>query len=284
MNLLSNLSLKTKSYVEKTVQLCKENDVDLVSLIVFGSIVKGNFLEDVSDVDMILIIADETPKKSVRKLRKDMMKLEFNYGFRKTSQAFFDIVFKTAEHITGMFISHFICYRKDFLDAKFTKVFNVNPALAFLLAPKTIVWASTITSAQTIIGKNLLKIVPLPPVNKKDVLKSNVMNSFLSLAACLAYPFHPDATKFAMEALKWSLLTCYFCYKKKSSTIEDIIKFFQDHSFNDPLFQEMLSLREKYKKSFLFTVKSGRIVRRLHRMTIKENQFPIIITKHAITK
>lgn len=277
MNLLSNLPPKTKAYIEKTVQLCIENDVVLVSLIVFGSHVKGDFLEDFSDVDMILVIADETSKKTMRKLRKDLLKLEFSYRFRMRSKSFFDIVFKAAEHITGMFISHFICYRKEFLTAKFTKVFNVNPVLAFLLAPTNIVWASTMTSAQTIVGKNLLKIVPMPPITKKDVLKSNVMNSFLSLAACLAYPFHPDATKFAMEALKWSLLTCYFCYKKKSRTIADIIKFFQDHSFNDPLFQEMLSLREKYKKSFLFTAKSSRVVRRLHRMTIKENQFPIII-------
>lgn len=279
MILLSNLSLKTKSYIEKTVQLCKENDVDLVSLIVFGSILKGGLLEDVSDVDMILVIADETPKKTMRKLRKDLIKLEFSYGFRKKSKSIMDIVFKTAEHITGMFISHFICYRKDFLSAKFTKVFNVNPLLAYLLAPKNIVWASSITAAQTIFGKNLLNIVPLPPITKKDVLKSKAMNTFLSLAACLTYPFHPDATKFAMEAIKWSLLTCYFCYMKKSSPIKETIMFFQNHSFNDPLFQEMLSLREKYKKSFLFTVKSGRIVRRLHHMTIKENQFPIIIAK-----
>ncbi len=277
MNLLSNLSQKTKTYIEKTVQLCTENNVDLVSLIVFGSILKGGFLDEVSDVDMILVIADETPKKTMRKLRKDLMKLEFSYGFRKKSKSIMDVVFKTAEHITGMFISHFMCYRKEFVAAKFTKVFNVNPVLAFLLAPTNIVWASTMASAQTIVGKNLLKIVPLPPITKKDVLKSNIMNSFLSLAACFAYPFHPDATKFAMEALKWSLLTCYFCYEKKTSSIEDIIKYFQDHSFNDPLFEEMLSLREKYKKSFLFTAKSGRVMRCLHRMTIKENQFPIII-------
>lgn len=277
MNLLSYLPPKSKAYIEKTVQLCEENDVYLVSMIVFGSIVKGGFLEDVSDVDMILVIADETPKKTMRKLRKDLTKLEFSYRFRKKSKSIIDIVFKTAEHITGMFISHFICYRKDFLAAKFSKVFNVNPFLAFLLAPTNIVWASAITSAQTIVGKDLLNIVHLPSITKRDILKSKAMNSFLCFAACLAYPFHPDATKFAMEALKWSLLTCYFCYKKKSSTIEDTIKFFQDHSFNDPLFHEMLSLREKYKNSFLFTVRSGRVVKRLHRMTIKENQFPIII-------
>ena len=53
-----DLSPSVHSYLDAIVQTCTGNGWKLVSIILFGSAAKGGFTQQVSDVDLIVVLAD----------------------------------------------------------------------------------------------------------------------------------------------------------------------------------------------------------------------------------
>ncbi|MCK5141272.1 MAG: nucleotidyltransferase domain-containing protein, partial [Candidatus Heimdallarchaeota archaeon] len=154
IDLLEKLSPKARNYIGESISIIVENKIDLLSLIIFGSAIKGEYQPDLSDVDLIFVIHDKTSKKDKARIIKELTKLEYKHTFRKKIGSFVDTVYKRVEDMTGMYISRFVCYRKEFLAAKFARVFNLNLFLCKLFAPTDIVWASVVKSATTIWGEN----------------------------------------------------------------------------------------------------------------------------------
>ncbi len=274
VDLLNNLTPKARNYIGESIGLFLKNKIDLLSVIIFGSAIRGEYQQDLSDVDMIFVINDDTAKKVKNKIGKELNELEYKHTFRKRNASIVDAVYKLAEDMTGMYISHFVCYRKDFLDAKFSRVFNLNLFLCKIFAPTDVVWASVIKSAKTLWGENLLDKASLSEVTRHQIRKSRWMNLVLCVGALLTYPLHSDATKYAMEAVKWSLQTCYFSYTLKPASTEEAVSFFNQNNYRNPIFKELLELRRNYQKSLSFVRKSFRAVIYLHKKTLKENELP----------
>lgn len=275
MELPSTLPKKPTQYLQEIINIAKENEIDLESIVVFGSVAKGGYQEDISDVDTIVVLSDEATKKQKRFLNKRLKELEFEFGFRKKNKSPIDFIYRIAERITGMFISHFECFKTDFLNGDFVKVFNVNPVLATIIAPQKIVWASVVTSSITVWGNDLLEDVKIRKITKFELRKSRFMNSFLCFAAMLTYPFHINATKFAMESLKWTIQSTYFCYTKKSSATDIVIEYFKEDEEFQSILEEMIELRKTYRKSFSFIYRSLVGLRKIHKKALKTISFPI---------
>ncbi|MCK5140912.1 MAG: hypothetical protein KAQ70_01855, partial [Candidatus Heimdallarchaeota archaeon] len=96
----------------------------------------------------------------------------------------------------------------------------------------------------------------------------------LCTAALLTYMLHPDATKYAMEAVKWSLQTCYFSYTLEPTSTARAVHHFMQNGYNNPLLVDLIELRKFYKPSFKFVKQSLKVIRELHNKTLRENQFP----------
>ena len=107
------------------------------------------------------MVNDFTDKKKFKKIDKKLKNLEFQYQFTKKRSSIIDFLYKIAQSLTGMFVSHFICYKHELLAGVFSKVFDVNNFLSKLIAPENIVWASVINSAKTIYGAELLDLVSI---------------------------------------------------------------------------------------------------------------------------
>lgn len=274
VDLLNNLTQKARNYIGEAISLFLKNKIDLLSLIIFGSAIRGEYQQDLSDVDMIFVINDDTSRKIKSKISKELNELEYKHIFRKKKASIVDAVYKRAEDMTGMYISHFVCYRKDFLAAEFSKIFNLNLFLCKIFAPTDVVWANVIKSAKTLWGENLLDRSSLSEITRHQIRKSRWMNLVLCIGALLTYPFHSDATKYAMEAVKWSLQTCYFSYTLKPASTEEAVAFFNQNSNRKPIFENLLDLRRNYQKSLSFVIKSFRAVAYLHNKTLKENELP----------
>jgi len=56
--------------------------------------------------------------------------------------------------------------------------------------------------------------------------RSDLLSDALALLSVAAYPALPDATRYAMGALKHSLHSCYFCYHLKTAPIHQEVEFF----------------------------------------------------------
>ncbi len=274
IDLLENLAPRARNYIGESIGVILKNKIDLLSLIIFGSAVRGEYQPDLSDVDIIFVINDNTSKKDKTRIKRELTKLEYKHTFRKKISSIVDTVYKRAEDMTGMYVSHFVCYRKEFLAAKFSKVFNINLLLCKLLAPTDVVWASVVKSATTLWGENLLDKASLAEVSKSQIKKSKVMNLVLCTASLATYILHPDSTKYAMEAVKWSLQTCYFSYTLEPATTAKAVQFFLQKNYDNPLLDELLNLRKNYKRSSRFILKSFKVVSGLHKKTLRENVFP----------
>src|SRR6266511_3677035 len=75
------LPLRVQTYLHAVVQTCAQIGYSLVSVVLFGSVTKGGF-SSVSDVDLIIVLADDTTQDDKRRLREEIARLETIHGFR----------------------------------------------------------------------------------------------------------------------------------------------------------------------------------------------------------
>ena len=69
-----DLPIEIENKVEKLITLC--NKYNVIKLFVFGSIVKGNFHPETSDIDLIVELEDLPPSEKGEKLMKLWSELE----------------------------------------------------------------------------------------------------------------------------------------------------------------------------------------------------------------
>jgi predicted nucleotidyltransferase len=195
-------------YINSVKTLVERFKSEIVSIILFGSLVNEQSKQSSStDVDILVIVSDSCSKIEFNKIKHFLFQLEnlFFSRYRKNESTFFSIGLQSA---TGMFMNIFICRFSDFKKRKFHRVFNVNPIVATLLAPQNSVWISLLKRHQIIYGRSVFKDwVTSPRISSSDLIKSFIMNSLLSLGALVFFPIHKQVIKFSMEAMKWSLFT-----------------------------------------------------------------------------
>lgn len=129
-------------------------------------------------------------------------------------------------------------------------------------------------SGVTVWGEPLLDAVPLPPIRRLDVGKSFFGLFGQVLFAAAWYPLLPDATKYAMDALKRSVHHCYFCHHARPAPLPEEVAFLAARDGPSPALARLLELRRAYRPSFRFVVGCLPALARLHLGTARRARFP----------
>jgi predicted nucleotidyltransferase len=274
----ADLPVKVRDYIDELLKIANERSPDIVSISVFGSVAKGGFSPSVSDVDLIVALADEVPQKTKGLISSNLAALELKHRLREYPKSKTEIVYSQIDRMAGQFKSHFVCYERELLSGNSAAVFGWHP-LAESFFSTRIGFANIITSAKTIWGKDLLNQVHIPPIRKWHLTNNCLSFLTLNAIAFLTFPILPNATKYSMSVLKWMLHNCHFCYTLKAATIEEGVEFFRTKLENNRALVELLSLRREYQPSLKFVKECFRMLVHLYVVTVRENKFPIKIER-----
>jgi hypothetical protein len=270
------MASRVQEYLDGVAQLHPGGVTSLVSVILFGSAACGGFSES-SDVDLIVVIPDQTSPEDRRLLRSAVINLEIRHGLRSLETPPRNLLEMFAERAAGHGHSCFLCTRDDLVSGDVAAVFGLRGAEEMFL--ERTFFASVIVSARTAWGEDLLKLVPLPSLRRLDVLKSLFRFTALVLMSIVAFPVLSDATRYAMSALKHSLHSCYFRYHIKTSRLDDEVVFFNAILGPDRTLLDLLNQRKKYRRSFAFVLRCVPTLYRLHLRTLRDNRFPRAVVR-----
>jgi predicted nucleotidyltransferase len=268
---------RTADYIHEVIQLAHARCPAIVNISIFGSVAKGGFSQTVSDVDLIVVLADEAPQQMKRIISDDLAALELKHGLRTHPNSKLERVYTTVDRIASQFKSYFVCYKRDLLSGNTAAVFDVNPLIGSLVLSTHIGFAGIVKSSKVIWGEDFRYQIHIPALTKAHLVKNCAAFLLLNACALMGYPFLPNATRYSMSALKWMLHTCYFCYTLESATIEEEIDFFRTKLGERKPFSELLSLRQEYRSSFAFIRRCFSALSRLYVVTARDNEFPITV-------
>jgi hypothetical protein len=268
----AQLPARVQTYIEALVRTCTQDRAPLVSVVLFGSAAKGGFAGDVSDVDLIIVVPDAASRALRRRLGDDVARLEISHGLRSATTQSRGGFRARVERAAGHGFSCFVCTRSDLISGDVARVLDLRPLeMPFV---DRIIFASIIASAVTVWGEDLLPRVPVPPVRRIDVFKALFGFSSQVFLSAMTFPVLPDATKYAMGALKHSLHSCYFCYQGQTAALEEEVDFFRRRLGASQTLVDLLALRGEYRRSFAFVIRCLPALARLHLRTARENRFP----------
>jgi hypothetical protein len=205
--------------------------------------------------------------------------LEIAHGLRLPESRRKNSLEKFAEHAGGHGHSCFFCTRSDLISGDVARVFSLRAAEEVFL--ERMFFASVIVSAITIWGEDLLALVPLAPLRRLDVLKAFYRLTGMVMFSAAAYPLLPDATQYAMGALKHSLHSCYFCSHLRNAPLAEEVAFFNARRGEGGTLADLLNQRQQYHPSFSFVVRCVPTLFRLYLQTARENRFPRAVTRET---
>lgn len=260
-----------EAYVDALVRMCALIEQPLVSLILFGSAASGGFSSASSDVDLVIVVPDHATPDHKRRLRAEVVRLEIAHGLRPAQPK--GLLRARIERAVGHLFSCFICTRGDLISGDVVRILGLQRWEGVFV--DRIVLASIIASAVTVRGEDLLPAILVPPVRRFDVFKALFGFSCQIVLILETFPFLPDATKYAMGVLKHSVHSCFFCYHRRTGTLEEEVDFFDRRLSGSQILGELLSLRRQYRKSFGFVIRCLPTLVRLHRRAARDNRFAV---------
>ena len=265
---LQRLPPRVQTYLDDLVRTCARIEQPLVSMILFGSAASGGF-SNVSDVDLIIVVPDETTSDGRCKLRAEVARLEIAHGFRTPRHA--GALQARIERAVGYLVSCFICTRDDLISGDVARILALRPWEAPFV--DRIVLASIVATAVTVWGEDLLPRVLVPTVRRLDVFKAFFGFCSQIVLIVQTFPVLPDATKYAMGTLKHSLHSCFFCYHRRTEDLETEVEFFDRRLGGSRALGELMLLRRQYQKSFGFVIRCLPTLARIHFQTARDNDF-----------
>lgn len=273
----AQLPARVQTYIEALVRTCAQDRAPLVSVVLFGSAAKGGFSEDVSDVDLIIVVPDDASRVIKRRLREDVARLETFHGLRPATTRSPGGLRARIERAVGHGFSCFVCTRNDLISGDVARVLDLRPLETPFV--DRIIFAAIVASAVTVWGEDLLPQVQVPSVRRLDVFKALFGFSSQVLLSAVTFPVLPDATKYAMGTLKHSLHSCYFCYHGRTAALEEEVDFFRRRLGASQTLVDLLALRGEYRRSFAFVIGCLAALVRLHLRTARDNQFPLAVVR-----
>lgn len=262
---------RVADYVSAIVESCEEHQIPLVSIVLFGSAISGGYQRDTSDVDLLLVVADETPNALRERLRANAEHLEARLGLRESSHPP-SAIERFARRVTANVCSFFVCSRSDLLSGDPARILALSRFQA-LFVDRAVV-PSVVCDAAIAHGEDLLGSVPLKSLRRLDVFKAFFGLASQVVLSAAMYPFVPAATKYAMDALKRSVHNCYLCYHGHLAPLEVEVAFFAGSGGRAKRLGQLLDLRSEYRGSFAFVLGCLPAIARLHVMTAVTNRFP----------
>jgi len=267
---------RVQQHLDAVTQLHMKGAIAPVSVILFGSAASGA-QSQTSDVDLILVVPENTPPEEKRLLRAAVTELEVLHGLRLPEGPRKKALESFAEHAGGHAHASFVCTRDDLISGDAARIFGLRGTEAVFL--ERMFLGSVIVSARTVDGEDLLGLVPLPSLRRLDVFKSLFRSTGFILFCAAAYPLLREATRYAMSTLKHSLHSCYFCYHIGTAPLNDEVAFFSARLGGDWTLRDLLRLRKEYRRSFAFVLGCVAVLFRLHWKTLRENGFPRAVVR-----
>jgi predicted nucleotidyltransferase len=259
------------AYVHDIVHAAPRHAVQLVSVILFGSAATGGYAGKASDVDLILVVADDTPHQSRTHLRDEVERLELHHGLRDEADLPANRVEAFARQITANVRSFFICTRDDLLSGDVARLLGISSLQARFVDRG--VMPSIVRSARTAWGEDLLGQIPLLPIRRIDVIIA-LFGFWNQLMLTIAmYPLVPASTRYAMATLKRSVHNCYFCHHLRPAPLEQEVAFFRSRRPSRTL-DQLMDLRKRYRRSLRFVLRCAPALLSLHYRTLIDNRFP----------
>lgn len=267
---------RVRDYFESLVRASIESRLRLSSIILFGSGAIGGFSTTASDVDLILVVPDDTSMEDRNRLRTVVERIEGIHGFGKKGPQ--GKLAALVEKVTANLHSFFICSRSDLLSGRVERILDLRPSQALFV--DRVVIPSIITSAVTVWGEDLLSQIPMAPIRRFDVFKAFHGLFGQALLIVAVFPLLPDSTKYAMSVMKRSVHNCFFCYRGHGASLEDEITFFQQRLGPSRTLSQLLALRREYRRSFAFVLRCLPTLVWLHLRTAVDNEFPRAVLKN----
>ena len=268
---LENLPIpkRANEYLHHVAQLL-ENYLKsrLISIIMFGSLVKG-YSTEISDADIMIIVSDDCTNKEFKYIHRLIMAYEIKYNYLVPPRGIVSRILYSVDKSTGMFISHFISRKKDFLKGNFARMFQINKLMSKVLAPNQIVFGSVLCRAKVIYGHDVIREAKFPNVPMTQLLKSILMNILTSLSVLFIFPLTKRATLYEMETAKWSLLAAYYYVKHDSPPLPILLKFFLDHKISSKYVRKWISLRNNYRPDYKFGFSTPLNILKIHAAVLK---------------
>lgn len=266
------IPVKAKNYIDDVCTTLKSDfGQKLVSMVLFGGVVEEYFADGVSDVDLIVVLADTCSKEDIKKARTTMKNIEIKYNFSRESGGIINRLLQLFNEHTGMFTSHFVCKKSSFENANFNKMFlQTIPffIIADLIVPKRIVLTNVFGSARVIYGDDLLQQIKISKCGIIDLIKDCSMNFVLSWVAIGVYPFSNAATKYSMQAMKWSFLACKTYLHEQSTNLDKACRYFMQNEIIGEYSKEMFQLRGNYKSDIHFVITTPLRIIYIHLITM----------------
>ncbi len=262
-----------RNYIASVKNVIEPTKNDIVSIVLFGSMANKQAVRSPStDVDLLVVVSDLCSSSKFMKIKRSLLRVEneFFSRFRKDEASFFSTGLQGA---TGMFVNIFVCRFSDFKDRRFSKVFNTNPIMSSLLAPKNSVWISILKKHTIIFGKNIFQEWETSPkIHGSDLIKSFIMNWLLSLGALIFFPIHKQIKKFSMEAMKWSLFTWSNFNNLPETQLKQIVAQFINNAsiIECRALREFLMFREKREVTNYFPFLAWIFVFKIHYSLFKK--------------
>ena len=228
----------------------------LRSVILFGSAAIGQFSEGISDVDLVLVVSDETPKQLVEKLDSELQRFEENHGPVRQRSRFL----KAFAYRTALFRSHFIVREVTLRSLDRRQLFNQARGfslplgrLLFFLAPVDLVLRNVLRGAVVVHGENLISSFRLPAPGHSSFVKSFLVSIAISLFGAVASVLFVDGTMFSLQSFKWFLLDLQSYHSNGSSGVLEAVRLAE--SFQpSPILDQFTSLRRRYARSVSFSL------------------------------
>src|SRR5580765_1900373 len=148
------LPARVQTYIEALVTTCAQGAAPLVSVALFGSAAKGGFTGDVSDVDVIIVVADAASRAMRLRLGEQVASLEALHNLRPATADSAGGVQARIERAVGHGFSCFVCTRSDLISGDVARVLDLRAWEAPFV--DRIIFASIIASAVTVWGEDLL--------------------------------------------------------------------------------------------------------------------------------
>lgn len=270
------LAAPVTAYLTDVIALCESANSPIVSVVLFGSAATGGYVEQSSDVDLLLVVRDDVEAEARDQLRDWVAKLEATHGLAKAPHARTSALARAltafTDRVTANTRAFFICTRADVLRGDPSGIFDIPRHQAHFVDRAVI--PTIVASGRTIWGEPLLDRVALPPIRRMDVTKACFGLCNQALLCAVMYPLLPRATRYAMDALKRSVHNCYFCHQRRTAPLVTEVAFFKARYGSDRTLERLVALRQLYRPSFGFVLGCMASIVRLHLRTALGLQFP----------
>ena len=266
------VQLRVQAYVEAILDKCADGGLALVSVVLFGSAAIGGWVENVSDVDLMLVVPDTTTDEDMDRLRSEVERIEIHHRLRSHSAHGQPALEKFLDRLTAHDRTFFICTRGDLLSGNIGRILRLHPLQTIFV--DRVVLANFVASGITVWGEAMLPLIPVAPIRRFDVFKAFFGLFPMALLCAAIFPLHPGMTRYAMGVLKSSVHSCFFCYELRRASLEEEISFFERRLGANRTLIQLLALRREYRNSFPFVVCCIPTLVRLHLRTSIDNRFP----------